>query len=144
MFKSLQADVGIAMGGGVDAASEVADVVLLGDRVPQVGAAAAHLAARVAAPALVASHAAWQSLPSCSGSRLSMCPACLTAVACAYPMPHPLAACHTNRLLPTQPPLLTLPQVLDVLQLSRATLRKIQQNMWCAEQGRALCWPAEL
>ncbi|PSC75437.1 copper-transporting ATPase chloroplastic [Micractinium conductrix] len=52
-----QADVGIAMGGGVDAASEVADVVLLGDRVPQ---------------------------------------------------------------------------VLDVLQLSRATLRKIQQNMWWA------------
>ncbi len=32
-----QADVGIAMGGGVAAASEVADVVLLGDRVPQVG-----------------------------------------------------------------------------------------------------------
>ncbi|KAL4430152.1 hypothetical protein ABPG77_004934 [Micractinium sp. CCAP 211/92] len=52
-----QADVGIAMGGGVDAASEVADVVLMGDRVPQ---------------------------------------------------------------------------VLDVLQLSRATLRKIQQNMWWA------------
>ena len=53
----VQADVGIAMGGGVDAASEVADVVLLGDRVPQ---------------------------------------------------------------------------VLDVLQLSRATLRKIRQNMWWA------------
>ncbi|EFN57825.1 hypothetical protein CHLNCDRAFT_21268 [Chlorella variabilis] len=52
-----QADVGIAMGGGVDAASEVADVVLLGDRVPQ---------------------------------------------------------------------------VLDVLALSRATLRKVQQNMWWA------------
>eukprot|EP00887_Chlorella_sp_A99_P000769 scaffold5.g769.t1 len=52
-----QADVGIAMGGGVDAASEVADVVLLGDRIPQ---------------------------------------------------------------------------VLDVLQLSRATLRKIRQNMWWA------------
>ena len=31
-----QADVGIAMGGGVDAASEVADVVLLGDKLPQV------------------------------------------------------------------------------------------------------------
>lgn len=31
-----QADVGIAMGGGVDAASEVADVVLLGDKVLQV------------------------------------------------------------------------------------------------------------
>jgi Cu2+-exporting ATPase len=30
------ADVGIAMGGGVDAASEVADIVLLGDRLPQV------------------------------------------------------------------------------------------------------------
>ena len=52
-----QADVGIAMGGGVDAASEVADVVLLGDR---------------------------------------------------------------------------LPQVIDVLQLSRATMRKIKQNMWWA------------
>ena len=31
------ADVGIAMGGGVDAASEAAAVVLLGDRLPQVG-----------------------------------------------------------------------------------------------------------
>lgn len=30
------ADVGIAMGGGVDAASEAAAVVLLGDRLPQV------------------------------------------------------------------------------------------------------------
>ena len=29
-------DVGVAMGGGVDVASEVADVVLLGDRLPQV------------------------------------------------------------------------------------------------------------
>lgn len=28
-----QADVGIAMGGGVDAASEVANIVLLGDKV---------------------------------------------------------------------------------------------------------------
>ena len=33
------ADVGIAMGGGVDAASEAAAVVLLGDRLPQVGRA---------------------------------------------------------------------------------------------------------
>ncbi len=33
---SNQADVGIAMGGGVDAASQVAKVVLLGDRVSQV------------------------------------------------------------------------------------------------------------
>ncbi len=33
----VQADVGIAMGGGVDAAAEVANIVLLGDRVPQVG-----------------------------------------------------------------------------------------------------------
>uniref|UniRef100_A0A061RM52 Cu2+-exporting ATPase n=1 Tax=Tetraselmis sp. GSL018 TaxID=582737 RepID=A0A061RM52_9CHLO len=31
-----RADVGVAMGGGVDAASEVADIVLLGDRIPQV------------------------------------------------------------------------------------------------------------
>ena len=31
------ADVGVAMGGGVDAASEAAAVVLLGDRLPQVG-----------------------------------------------------------------------------------------------------------
>ena len=31
-----RADVGIAMGGGVDAASEVADIVLLGDRPTQV------------------------------------------------------------------------------------------------------------
>mmetsp|Transcript_4761 Transcript_4761/g.13226 ORF Transcript_4761/g.13226 Transcript_4761/m.13226 type:complete len:185 (-) Transcript_4761:125-679(-) len=31
-----RADVGIAMGGGVDAASEVADIVLLGDRISQV------------------------------------------------------------------------------------------------------------
>ncbi len=31
-----QADVGIAMGGGVDAAADVANIVLLGDRVPQV------------------------------------------------------------------------------------------------------------
>lgn len=30
------ADVGIAMGGGVDAASEAAAIVLLGDRLPQV------------------------------------------------------------------------------------------------------------
>ena len=30
------ADVGLAMGGGVDAASEVANIVLLGDRLPQV------------------------------------------------------------------------------------------------------------
>ena len=30
------ADVGLAMGGGVDVASEVSDVVLLGDRLPQV------------------------------------------------------------------------------------------------------------
>ena len=30
------ADVGLAMGGGVDAASEVAQIVLLGDRLPQV------------------------------------------------------------------------------------------------------------
>ena len=32
----MQADVGIAMGGGVDAAADVANIVLLGDRVPQV------------------------------------------------------------------------------------------------------------
>jgi Cu2+-exporting ATPase len=31
-----EADVGIAMGGGVAVASEVADIVLLGDRLPQV------------------------------------------------------------------------------------------------------------
>ena len=30
------ADVGLAMGGGVEAASEVANIVLLGDRLPQV------------------------------------------------------------------------------------------------------------
>ena len=30
------AEVGLAMGGGVDAASEVANIVLLGDRLPQV------------------------------------------------------------------------------------------------------------
>ena len=30
------ANVGLAMGGGVDAASEVANIVLLGDRLPQV------------------------------------------------------------------------------------------------------------
>ena len=36
------ADVGIAMGGGVDAASEAAVVVLLGDRLPQVGHAQAY------------------------------------------------------------------------------------------------------
>ena len=32
------ADVGLAMGGGVDAASEVAHIVLLGDQLPQVPA----------------------------------------------------------------------------------------------------------
>ena len=32
------AEVGLAMGGGVDAASEVANIVLLGDRLPQVQA----------------------------------------------------------------------------------------------------------
>ncbi len=32
------ADVGIAMGGGVDAASEVAKIVLMGDQLHQVGA----------------------------------------------------------------------------------------------------------
>ena len=31
------ADVGVAMGGGVDAASEAASIVLLGDRLSQVG-----------------------------------------------------------------------------------------------------------
>jgi Cu+-exporting ATPase len=30
------ANVGLAMGGGVEAASEVANIVLLGDRLPQV------------------------------------------------------------------------------------------------------------
>lgn len=35
---------------------------------------------------------------------------------------HPLCHCLPTRFVS---------QVLDVLQLSRATLRKIQQNMWC-------------
>lgn len=31
-----QANVGLAMGGGMDVASEISDIVLLGDRLPQV------------------------------------------------------------------------------------------------------------
>ena len=34
-ISAAQAEVGIAMGGGVDAAAEVANIVLRGDRVPQ-------------------------------------------------------------------------------------------------------------
>lgn len=41
--------------------------------------------------------------------------------------PWPTLCIHSCHRLPT----CFVSQVLDVLQLSRATLRKIQQNMWC-------------
>ncbi len=39
----VQADVGVAMAGGVGAASEVASIVLMGDRLTQVSGASLHL-----------------------------------------------------------------------------------------------------
>jgi Cu2+-exporting ATPase len=39
----VQADVGVAMAGGVGAASEVASIVLMGDRLTQVSGSSLHL-----------------------------------------------------------------------------------------------------
>ena len=99
------------MGGGVDAASEVADVVLLGDRVPQVGQQAG--LGRAAGLAAAAGR--------CDPRPFRRAPPPALGSPCS---------CTGTPPPPAVPPLCL--QVLDVLQLSRATLRKIKQNMWWA------------
>ncbi|KAG2497846.1 hypothetical protein HYH03_004113 [Edaphochlamys debaryana] len=96
------ADVGVAMGGGVDAASEVAKVVLMGDQLSQV-ADAVHLAKRTLAK--INQNLAWAfgyniiAIPLAAGALLPSMGICLTPSISGALMGFSSLAVVTNSLL---------------------------------------------